>query len=104
MRTFALPLLALSHAYAVGELKHLCERWLETKLMNIENVVDIFQLALLCDSPRLSIMCHRFIVSNIKAVVSTDGWQDMRMSHPVLEKELIESLTDEEAVSIRNSQ
>ncbi|XP_057784469.1 BTB/POZ and TAZ domain-containing protein 4 [Salvia miltiorrhiza] len=98
MREFALPLLVLSHAYAVGQLKCLCECWLETKLMNTENVVDIFQLALLCDAPRLSIMCHRFIVSNIKAVIATDGWHDMKMSHPILERELIESLGDEDAI------
>lgn len=102
MREFAVHLLVLSHAYAVGQLKRLCEHWLETKLINSENVVDIFQLALLCDAPRLSIMCHRFIVTNIKAVQATDGWQDMRTSHPVLEKELIQSLADEDAVSIRN--
>ncbi|XP_047973978.1 BTB/POZ and TAZ domain-containing protein 4-like [Salvia hispanica] len=98
MREFAMHLLVLSHAYAVGQLKRLCEHWLETKLINSENVVDIFQLALLCDAPRLSIMCHRFIVTNIKAVQATDGWQDMRTSHPVLEKELMESLADEDAI------
>lgn len=100
MREYALALLMLSHAYAVGQLKRLCEFWLERRLINSENAVDIFQLALLCDAPRLSIMCHRFIVSNIKAVSATDGWNDMKMSHPVLERELLASLADEDAVSI----
>lgn len=100
MREYALALLMLSHAYAVGQLKRLCEFWLERRLINSENVIDVFQLALLCDAPRLSIMCHHFIVSNIKAVSATDGWNDMKMSHPVLEKELLESLADEDAVSL----
>lgn len=100
MREFALPLLVLSHAYAVGELKRVCERWLGGRLMNSENAIDIFQLALLCDAPRLSIICYRFIVSNIKAVSATDGWNDMKRSHPHLEREILDSLADENAVSI----
>ncbi|KAH6803879.1 BTB and TAZ domain protein 4 [Perilla frutescens var. frutescens] len=98
MREFALPLLMLSHGYAVEQLKRVCECWLEKRLIYTENAVDIFQLALLCDAPRLSIKSHRFIVSNIKAVAATDGWKDMKKSHPLLEREIIESLADEDAI------
>lgn len=100
MREFALPLLVLSHAYAAEELKRVCECWIETKLINTENVVDIFQLALLCDAPRLSLFCHRFIASSFKAVSATDGWNDMKTSHPILEKEICASFREEDAVSI----
>ncbi|XP_051140610.1 BTB/POZ and TAZ domain-containing protein 4 [Andrographis paniculata] len=97
MKEFALPLLVLSHVYAVPKLKQLCEWWLEHKWMTTENAVDIFQLSLLCDSPRLSLMCHRFILSNLKAVCASDGWRDMKESHPVLEKEIRESIIHQEA-------
>ncbi|KAL7101501.1 hypothetical protein ACP275_08G057700 [Erythranthe tilingii] len=96
MKEYALPLLVLSHAYVVPQLKRLCECWLEHKLMNTENVVDIFQLALLCDVPRLSLISHRFILSNFKSVSSSDGWKDMKQSHPVLEKELANSVRHED--------
>ena len=97
MNEFALPLLVLSHAYAVEELKRVCESWIEGKLINTENVMDIFQLSLLCDAPRLSFFCHRFIGSSFKAVSATDGWNDMKKSHPILEKEIRASFRDEDA-------
>ncbi|KAK4416327.1 BTB/POZ and TAZ domain-containing protein 4 [Sesamum alatum] len=97
MKEFALPLLVLSHAYAVPQLKRLCESWLEHRLMTTENVIDIFQLALLCDAPRLSLVCHRFILANLKAVCVSEAWRDMRESHPVLEREIIESVIHEDA-------
>lgn len=100
MKEFALPLLVLSHAYVVPRLKNLCEWWLEHRLITTENAIDIFQLSLLCDAPRLCLMCHRFIMSNLKAVRASDGWKDMKESHPVLEKEILESILDQDAVSI----
>jgi len=69
---------------------------LEQGLLTIENVIDIFQLALLCDAPRLSFMCHRMIMRNFKAVSATEGWQAMKQSHPVLERKILDSVTVEE--------
>ncbi|KAL6573052.1 hypothetical protein OROHE_002528 [Orobanche hederae] len=97
MENFALHLLVLSHAYAIPQLKRQCECWLEHRLMTTENVMDIFQLALLCDAPRLSLICHRVTLSNFKAVSATDGWKDMKESHPILEKEILESMIEEDA-------
>ncbi|KAL0332335.1 UNVERIFIED_CONTAM: BTB/POZ and TAZ domain-containing protein 4 [Sesamum calycinum] len=97
MKEYALALLVLSHAYAVPQLKRLCECWLEHRLMTTENVIDIFQLALLCDAPRLSLICHRFILANLKAVCASEAWRDMRDSHPVLEREILESVIHEDA-------
>ncbi|KAI4385277.1 hypothetical protein MLD38_003323 [Melastoma candidum] len=46
MEEFVLHLLVLSHVYTVPRLKRLCEDHLERGTINLENVVDIFQLAL----------------------------------------------------------
>ncbi|KAB2055696.1 hypothetical protein ES319_A11G054600v1 [Gossypium barbadense] len=96
MKEFMVPLLVLSHAYAVSSLKRVCEQQLEHGLLNLENVVDIFQLSLLCNAPRLTLISHRMILSNFKAVSATEGWKSMRNSHPGLEKELLESVIEEE--------
>lgn len=77
---FALPLLVFSHVYIIPRLKRLCELWLEQKLLNIENVIDIFQRALLCDAPLLSFICHRFILRNFKPVSAFEGWKIMKIS------------------------
>ncbi|KAL2522503.1 BTB/POZ and TAZ domain-containing protein 4 [Forsythia ovata] len=96
MEEFALPLLVLSHAYVVPRLKRLCELWVEEKLMNTDNVIDIFQLALLCDAPQLSLVCYRFILRNFKPVSASEGWKIMKESHPNLEKEIIDSVIYED--------
>ncbi|XP_024978146.1 BTB/POZ and TAZ domain-containing protein 4-like [Cynara cardunculus var. scolymus] len=95
MEEHILSLLVLSHAYVVPRLKRECEHRLEHKFLNIDNVVDVFQLALLCDAPRLSIICHRIILKNFKAASSSEAWKAMKTSHPILEKELLETVADE---------
>lgn len=99
MEEFVVALLVLSHLYAVSPLKLECEQKLEHGLLNTENVVDIFQLALLCDAPRLSLICYRMILKNFKAVSTTEGWKVMKQSHPTLERELLESAIEEDSVS-----
>lgn len=98
MEDHVLHLLVLAHAFVVPQLKRECERQLEQGLLTIENVVDIFQLALLCDAPRLGFICHRMILRNFMAVSATEGWKIMKQSHPMLEKELLMSMIDEENV------
>lgn len=99
MDEFALPLLVLSHAFVIPHLKQVCEKHLEHGWLTIDNVIDVFQLALLCDAPRLGLICHRMILKNLKAVVETEGWEAMKKSHPVLEKEILESVTEANTVS-----
>ncbi|GAB4846899.1 hypothetical protein Ancab_025907 [Ancistrocladus abbreviatus] len=94
MEDLVLHLLVLSHVFAVPHLKRRCEQCLEKGQLNIENVIDIFQLALLCDAPRLSLICHRMILTNFKAVSATEGWKVMKQSHPVLEKEILRSIVE----------
>lgn len=98
MEELVLHLLVLSHVFAIPQLKRMCEQRLERGRLDAENVVDVFQLALLCDAPRLGLICHRTILANFKDVSSTEGWKAMKQSHPVLEKELLESVIDEENV------
>lgn len=95
MDEFVLHLLVLSHVFVVPELKKICMQKLEKGFLTSQNVVDIFQLALLCDAPRLSLICHRMIVSNFQEISNTEGWKAMKQSHPVLEKEILDSMIDE---------
>ncbi|KAM7251159.1 hypothetical protein ACFE04_023042 [Oxalis oulophora] len=95
MEEYVLHLLVMSHVYVVPDLKRICEWQLEHDFLNTDNVVDVFQLALLCDAPRLSLICHRKIIKHFKAVSATEGWTVMKQSHPVLEKEILESMVDE---------
>ncbi|XP_059282693.1 BTB/POZ and TAZ domain-containing protein 4-like isoform X1 [Lycium ferocissimum] len=97
MQKHALSVLVLSHAYAIPHLKRKCEcQLLDKGLITRDNVVDIFQLALLCDAPRLSLFCHRFMLKHFKAISGTDGWDAMKKSHPVLEKQILKSVIDED--------
>ncbi|KAB1214895.1 BTB/POZ and TAZ domain-containing protein 4 [Morella rubra] len=96
MEEYVMHLLVLSHAFVVPQLKKECVRHLEQGVITIENVIDIFQLALLCDAPRLSVICHRMVFRNFKAVSATEGWQAMKQSHPMLEKQLLQSLKYED--------
>ncbi|KAJ7952764.1 BTB/POZ and TAZ domain protein [Quillaja saponaria] len=96
MDEFVMHLLVLSHVFVVPQLKRACEQTLELGFLTIDNVIDIFQLALLCDTPRLSLVCYRMILSNFKPVSETEGWKVMKQSHPVLEKEILVSLVDAE--------
>ncbi|KAE8693350.1 BTB/POZ and TAZ domain-containing protein 4 [Hibiscus syriacus] len=98
MKELDLPLLLLSHAYVVPQLKRTCEQQLEDGLLTLENVVDVFQLSLLCDAPRLALISHRMILRNFKAISVTEGWNAMKKSHPALEKEIVESMIYEENV------
>lgn len=102
MEDFAMHLLVLSHVYVVPHLKRVCESQFENSLLNKENVIDIFQLALLCDAPRLGLLCHRMILKNFEEVSTSEGWQAMKESHPRLQKELSRSVAYELNVIIPN--
>lgn len=98
MEEFVLHLLVLSHVFVVPVLKQICVQQLEQGFLTTENVVDIFQLALLCDAPRLSLICHRMILKTLQEISTTEGWKVMKQSHPVLEQVLMESVIDEDNV------
>ncbi|XP_077233632.1 BTB/POZ and TAZ domain-containing protein 4-like [Tasmannia lanceolata] len=94
MNKFILHLLVLSHVFVIPSLKQECVQQLEKGLITKENVIDIFQLAQLCDTPRLCLICHRLILKSFKIVSASEGWKVMKESNPKLEKELLESVVE----------
>ncbi|CAL4972718.1 unnamed protein product [Urochloa decumbens] len=94
MKKHVLHLLALSHVFSVPSLKTVCIDQLERNFLSPDNVVDILQLAGLCDAPRLSLVCTRMIIGDFKNICLTDGWKVMRRVNPSLEQELLESLVE----------
>ncbi|CAL9055435.1 unnamed protein product [Musa banksii] len=97
MKNFALHLLVLSHAFAIPSLKRTCIKLIEQEVLTEENVVDVLQLARLCDAPRLSLSCTKMILNDFKAISISDGWKAMKQANPSLEQELLESLVGEDS-------
>ncbi|KAJ1286605.1 hypothetical protein BS78_03G365100 [Paspalum vaginatum] len=94
MKKHVLHLLVLSHVFSVPSLKTVCIDQLESDFLAPDNVVDMLQLAGLCDAPRLSLICTRMIIGDFKTISLTDGWKVMRRVNPSLEQELIESVVE----------
>ncbi|RWW21886.1 hypothetical protein GW17_00013942 [Ensete ventricosum] len=97
MKKFVLHLLVLSHAFAIPSLKRTCIKLIEQELLTEENVVDVLQLARLCDAPRLSLSCTKMVINDFKAISLSDGWKAMKQANPRLEKELHKSLVEEDS-------
>ncbi|KAJ8477001.1 hypothetical protein OPV22_020728 [Ensete ventricosum] len=97
MKKFVLHLLVLSHAFAIPSLKRTCIKLIEQELLTEENVVDVLQLARLCDAPRLSLSCTKMVINDFKAISLSDGWKAMKEANPRLEKELHKSLVEEDS-------
>ncbi|KAI3950453.1 hypothetical protein MKW92_039543 [Papaver armeniacum] len=96
---YGIHLLALSHVFSVQPLKQRCTKGLSTRLM-VENVVDVLQLARLCDAPDLYLKCMRFLSKEFKAVKRTEGWKFLRANDAVLELEILQYLDEIELVSL----
>uniref|UniRef100_A0A8R7PX42 BTB domain-containing protein n=1 Tax=Triticum urartu TaxID=4572 RepID=A0A8R7PX42_TRIUA len=94
MKKYALHLLVLSHVFSVPSLKIVCTDQLERFFLAPDNVVDVLQLARLCDAPRLSLMCTRMITGDFKTISLSEGWKVMRRANPSLEQELLEFLVE----------
>ncbi|CAM6097270.1 unnamed protein product [Calypogeia fissa] len=95
MEDFVMQLLVLAHTYRVPSLKRICTQEFEQGLLTKENVVDVLQMARLCDAPRLHLLCYRMIVHNaFKEVARTEGWKVMCASNPDLEQELVEAVIE----------
>jgi hypothetical protein len=99
MKKYALHLLVLSHAFSVPSLKIVCTDQIERFILAPDNVVDILQLARLCDAPRVSLICTRMIIGDFKTISLSEGWKVMRQANPSLEQELLESLVEVDTVS-----
>ncbi|KAJ1391924.1 Zinc finger, TAZ-type [Sesbania bispinosa] len=66
MDKYGMHLLALSHVYLVPQLKQRCIKGLSQRLTT-ENVVDVLQLARLCDAPDLHLRCMNLLTNHFKA-------------------------------------
>ncbi|KAJ6875664.1 BTB/POZ and TAZ domain-containing protein 1 [Populus alba x Populus x berolinensis] len=96
LEKYGIHLLALSHVYLVPQLKHRCSKAVGQRL-TIDNVVDVLQLARLCDSPDLYLKCMRMLSSNFKAVEKTEGWKFMHENDPFLELEILQFIDEDES-------
>ncbi|XVF08785.1 hypothetical protein REPUB_Repub07fG0032800 [Reevesia pubescens] len=96
MEKYGIHLLALSHVYLVPQLKQRCTRGVSQRL-TIENVVDVLQLARLCDAPDLYLKCMKHVSSHFKAVGQTEGWKFMQGHDPWLELEILQFIDEAES-------
>ncbi|XP_047939651.1 BTB/POZ and TAZ domain-containing protein 1-like [Salvia hispanica] len=95
MDKYGMHLLALSHVYSVQRLKQVCTRGLARRL-NVENVVDVLQLARLCDAPDLYLQCMRFLTNSYKAVEETEAWNFLQDHDPHLELQILQYIDENE--------
>ncbi|KAJ8771280.1 hypothetical protein K2173_026457 [Erythroxylum novogranatense] len=63
----------------------------------IENVVDVLQLAKLCDAPDLYLKCMKYISNYFKAVETTEGWKVMQGHDHWLELDILQFMDDVES-------
>ncbi|XP_073283098.1 BTB/POZ and TAZ domain-containing protein 2-like isoform X2 [Primulina huaijiensis] len=96
MDKYGMHLLALSHVYMVPQLKQVCSKGLSQRL-NVENVVDVLQLARLCDAPDLHLKCMRLLSNKFKAVEKTEGWRFLQNNDPYLELEILQFFDETES-------
>ncbi|PSR89487.1 BTB/POZ and TAZ domain-containing protein [Actinidia chinensis var. chinensis] len=95
MDKYGIHLLALSHVFLIPHLKQRSTKVLIERLM-IDNVVDMLQLARLCDTPDLYLKCMKMISSNFKAVEYTEGWKFLQDHDPWLELKILEYIDETE--------
>ncbi|KAG9445520.1 hypothetical protein H6P81_011648 [Aristolochia fimbriata] len=95
MERYGIHLLVLSHVFLVPSLKRRCERGLAGQL-TAENVVDVLQLARLCDAAYLRVKCLKVIARDFKAVETTEAWKFVQKHDPWLELELLQFLEEAE--------
>ncbi|QCD80984.1 BTB/POZ and TAZ domain-containing protein 1-like [Vigna unguiculata] len=95
MDKYGMHLLALSHVYLVPQLKQRCIKGLAQRLTT-ENVVDVLQLARLCDAPDLHLRCMKLLTYNFKAVEATEGWKFLVKHDPWLELDILRFIDEHE--------
>nr|VDC95533.1 unnamed protein product [Brassica oleracea] len=96
MESYGIHLLALSHVYMVTHLKQRCTKGVGERV-TVENVVDVLQLARLCDAPGLCLKCMRLIHSKFKTVEQTEGWKFLQENDPFLELDILQFIDDAES-------
>ncbi|KAK6924744.1 Zinc finger, TAZ-type [Dillenia turbinata] len=101
MEKYGIHLLALSHVFLMPQLKQKCIKALIERL-SIENVVDVLQLARLCDAPDLYLKCMRLVTSHFKSVEKTEAWKFLQKHDPWLELEILRFMDEDELRRKRN--
>ncbi|ANM64075.1 BTB and TAZ domain protein 2 [Arabidopsis thaliana] len=96
MERYGIHLLALSHVYMVTQLKQRCSKGVVQRLTT-ENVVDVLQLARLCDAPDVCLRSMRLIHSQFKTVEQTEGWKFIQEHDPFLELDILQFIDDAES-------
>ncbi|KAM7471474.1 hypothetical protein LguiA_009657 [Lonicera macranthoides] len=96
MEKYGIHLLALSHVYLVPQLKQRCTKSLGERL-TIDNVVDVLQLARLCDAPDLYLRCMKLVYTSFKAVEKTEAWKFLQKHDPQLELEILQFIDEAES-------
>lgn len=99
MERYGIHLLALSHVYMVTQLKQRCSKGVVQRLTT-ENVVDVLQLARLCDAPDVCLRSMRLIHSQFKTVEQTEGWKFIQEHDPFLELDILQFIDDAESVNL----
>lgn len=102
MEKYGIHLLALSHVYLIPQLKQRCTKALSERL-TIENVVDVLQLARLCDAPDLYLKCMKLVANRFKSVELTEGWQFLQDHDPWLELQILQFMDEDASVCSSNS-
>ncbi|KAJ0238228.1 BTB/POZ and TAZ domain-containing protein 1 [Hirschfeldia incana] len=100
MENYGIHLLALSHVYIVPQLKQRCAKGVGERV-TAENVVDVLQLARLCDAPDLCLKCMRLIHSKFKTVEQTEGWKFLQEHDPLLELDILQFIDEAESMKKR---
>ncbi|KAK9105384.1 hypothetical protein Scep_022228 [Stephania cephalantha] len=57
--------------------------------LTVESVMDVLQLARLCDAPDLYLKCMNLVLREEKAVQGTKGWKFLQDNDPYLELEIL---------------
>ncbi|XP_047342664.1 BTB/POZ and TAZ domain-containing protein 2-like [Impatiens glandulifera] len=96
MDLYGFHLLTLSHAFAVPQLKQRCAKALIQQL-KISNVIDMLQLARLCDASELYFRSMKLVSTKIKLVEKTEGWKFVQKNDPWLELEILQFIDDIES-------
>ncbi|CAL5372871.1 unnamed protein product [Camellia sinensis] len=92
---FGIHLLAVSHVFLVPQLKQRCTKALAERL-TIDNVVDVLQLARLCDAPDLYLRCMKLASNDVKSVEKTEGWKFLQDHDPWLELQILQFIDETE--------
>ncbi|OQU88080.1 hypothetical protein SORBI_3003G395400 [Sorghum bicolor] len=91
MEKHAVQVLVLAHAYQVPWLKRACEGAIGARL-TADSVVDVLQLADLCDAPRLHLRCTRLLAKEFAAVERTEAWRFLQENDPWQELHVLQRL------------